>query len=104
MAQEIYPLSDKGPLLSRNDITEDVFLLSELLFEKSKTSPVKSPLTHEPANLLITPARKPTIALNDRAKGESQLSSHDNSFRKRKRSKNLLLDTTILKTRSSSLS
>ena len=69
MTQEHYPFTDLDFLLSKNDIREeDLLQLPDLIFEEAKNSSIKTLLTHEPENLVITSTNKPTVTLNDRAK------------------------------------
>ena len=69
MTQEDYPLSDLDSLLSKDIVTEnDLLQLPGILREEPKYSPRKTPPSHEPEDLSITPIDKPTVALNDRTR------------------------------------
>ena len=54
--------------------------------EEPKNSPIKTLLTHEPANLFITLTNKPTITLNDRARKQKTTISSRQPFQKQKKS------------------
>ena len=88
MTQDDYSLSNLDSLLSKDQITEDDLLhLPELLLEESKNSLSKTPLIQQSANLPITPADKPTIALNDRPKKRKPTAPLRPLFRRQRKSK-----------------
>ena len=93
LTQEKYTFSNLDLLLSKEDITEDdLFQLRDLLTEETETSPIKTSLTNELANLLITPTNKPRIAQNSK----NQISLHGTSSKNRKRAKKQHLDIALL--------